>query len=251
MTLTLTRISPADHGRRMTLDEFADAEFQEGYIYELGKGIVVVSDVPKPKHLAQVDAIRIQFYSYRAKRPSIIHRIASGGECKILLSVLESERHPDIAIYKSEPPEEDIWSSWIPAVVIEVVSPGSEIRDYEEKRDEYLQFGVLEYWIIDAERREMLVHRRLRRPLDDADGAAAGRVQDALPAGFGIFVRSRVRGSGCGGVIVTATCGFAKHAKPQAAVTLPASASTLLVASESCTPFPPLLLVSHRAKLKA
>ncbi len=51
---------------------------------------------------------------------------------------------------------------WIPELVVEVVSRGSEDRDYVEKRDEYLAFGVKEYWIIDAQRKQMLVLRRFR-----------------------------------------------------------------------------------------
>ena len=62
-----------------------------------------------------------------------------------------------------QPPEEgeDFWSTWIPELVIEVVSPGSELRDYQEKREEYLAFGVHEYWIFDADKQEMLVLQRV------------------------------------------------------------------------------------------
>jgi len=34
------------------------------------------------------------------------------------------------------------------------------VRDYEEKRDEYLAAGVKEYWIIDRFRRVMTVYRK-------------------------------------------------------------------------------------------
>jgi hypothetical protein len=37
-------IGPEDHGRRMSLDLFADAIAQEGYLYELGNGVIEVSD---------------------------------------------------------------------------------------------------------------------------------------------------------------------------------------------------------------
>jgi Uma2 family endonuclease len=46
--------------------------------------------------------------------------------------------------------------------VIEVVSPSSVDRDYEEKPDEYLQFGIREYWIVDAEKQQLLTLRRSR-----------------------------------------------------------------------------------------
>jgi Uma2 family endonuclease len=159
---TTTIIGPSDHGRLMSLDEFDLAECRDGSLYELGRGIITVFDVPGPRHLAQVNANRRQWHAYDAAKPGRIHTIASGGECKILIAGLDSERHPDLAIYKTPPPEEDIWSQWVPEIVVEVVSPSSRHRDYEEKPEEYLRFGVIEHWISDAERKELVVLRRSR-----------------------------------------------------------------------------------------
>jgi Uma2 family endonuclease len=49
----------------------------------------------------------------------------------------------------------------VPAVVVEFVSAGkrSLIRDYDQKRDEYLAIGVREYWIIDRFARCLTVYR--------------------------------------------------------------------------------------------
>jgi Uma2 family endonuclease len=161
MPKTAIKIGPLDHGRRMSLDDFDRAESQPGHLYELSRGVVTVVDVPRRRHLAQVNAARKQFYAYWAVHPERIHTLAGSGECKILIASLESERHPDLAIYKYPPVDElDLWATWIPELVIEIVSPGSEHRDYEEKREEYFRFGVTEYWIIDADRQEMLVLRR-------------------------------------------------------------------------------------------
>jgi Uma2 family endonuclease len=161
MTTQTIKIGPADHGRRMSLADFEHAEVQEGRLYELGRGVIIVSDVPGLHHLMQLNAIRRQLHAFDFRHPGRIHTIASGSDCKILLADLESERHPDLAIYKNAPPEgDDFWASWIPEIVIEVVSPGSEQRDYVEKREEYLRFGVREYWIVDADRQEVLVLRR-------------------------------------------------------------------------------------------
>ncbi|HKB40332.1 MAG TPA: Uma2 family endonuclease [Gemmataceae bacterium] len=162
MNQIAVKIGPADHGRRMSLDDFEHAETAEGRLYELGRGVIIVSDVPNPSHLAQVTAIRRQLSAYDLAHPGRIYTIATGSECKILLSALDSERHPDLAVYRTPPPgdESDVWYIWVPEVVIEVVSPDSEHRDYAEKREEYLAFGVLEYWIFNAERQELLVLRR-------------------------------------------------------------------------------------------
>ena len=43
------------------------------------------------------------------------------------------------------------------AVAFEVVSRGGEDRDYRVKRDEYLAFGLREYWIVDPSARRVTV----------------------------------------------------------------------------------------------
>jgi Uma2 family endonuclease len=162
MSTAVIKIGPADHGRPMSLAEFEHAEVEEGYLYELGGGVVIVSDVPNPPHLAQVTAARRQLMAYDLSHPERVYTIAGGGECKIPVAASNSERHPDLAVYMRPPhsDEADVWATWVPEIVIEVVSPGSADRDYGDKRQEYLAFGVQEYWIFDAQRQEMLVLRR-------------------------------------------------------------------------------------------
>jgi Uma2 family endonuclease len=165
MTATITRIGPSAHGKRMSLKEFNHAEVEQGYHYELSRGIVTVSDVPGRGHLLQVAAIRDQFQSYKFLNPRRIHVIASGSECKLLIGEFESERHPDLAIYLKAPPEiddDELWLRWLPEIVIEVVSASSRERDFHQKPDEYLRLGVKEYWIVDADSRAMIVMRRSR-----------------------------------------------------------------------------------------
>jgi Uma2 family endonuclease len=67
-----------------------------------------------------------------------------------------------------------------PDLVIEIVSPDSVERDYKKKRKEYQRFKVPEYWIIDEEKKSVLLLRRNRR----------GRYQE-IPPRRGIF-RSEV-----------------------------------------------------------
>ena len=162
MSRTTTIIGPADHGRPMTLDEFEFAEGLEGHLYELGRGAIVVTDVPNTPHMRQVEELRDQLVGYKLARKGVIYSVAAGSDAKILVADEQSERHPDLLIYKTPPPATDVWSTWIPEIVIEVVSPSSAHRDYEQKPAEYLAFGVSEYWIVDAAKREMTVLRRSR-----------------------------------------------------------------------------------------
>jgi Uma2 family endonuclease len=162
MTSVSTRLTIADLGRRMSLSAFEHAESRDGQLFELSRGIVTMVEVPDVRHFLQVDAIRRQLYAYQAAFPARLGYIGSGAECKILIEELDSERHPDLLVYSSLPPAQETWSIWIPELVIEVVSVSSQDRDYREKPEEYLRFGVKEYWIVDWFTRKLTVHHRVR-----------------------------------------------------------------------------------------
>jgi Uma2 family endonuclease len=156
-------IGPKDHGRRMSLDRFDRAISRDGQHFELNKGVVEMVDVPNFRHLAQVQKIRDQLVVYKVSHEGIIHTISSSLESKVLVASVQSERHPDLSVYCTAPPDlGDVWSLWVPQVVIEVVSPSSAKRDYHEKPDEYLEFGIDEYWIVDAQKQQMTALVRWR-----------------------------------------------------------------------------------------
>ncbi|MCC7419868.1 MAG: Uma2 family endonuclease [Planctomycetaceae bacterium] len=165
MSIGSIRLTRADDGRRMTWEEYVQAESDEELTYELSRGVLAVIEVPQVRHNIRASLARRQFDTFWAKNPKRIQLVAAGSECRIPIESLNSDRHPDLAIYLDVPPAEvpadEFWSTWIPAIVVEIVSPSSIIRDYHEKPDEYFQFGVSEYWIVDAEKNEMLVYRRV------------------------------------------------------------------------------------------
>lgn len=166
MGKTQIRIGPADHGRPMSLADFDLADGDAGYLYELSNGVITVVDVPGRPHFDMVYEVKRRLFEYAAAHPRRVYRIGGGGEVKLLVTDTESERHPDVALYKRPPDDDgdDLWATWVPDLVVEVVSPSSAARDYGPKRDEYLRFGVGEYWVIDAGRGgagEMLVLRRV------------------------------------------------------------------------------------------
>ena len=157
-------IGPADHGRHMSLDVFNKAIGAEGYSYELNKGVIEVSDVPHIRDGRQLLEVRLQLSVYQAAHPDVIDYMGGGSDAKLLVEPAESERHPDLSVYLDPPPDDagDIWSEWVPAIVVEVVSDRSSKRDYEDKLAEYLAFGVQEYWIVDGTRRQFTVMSRFR-----------------------------------------------------------------------------------------
>jgi Uma2 family endonuclease len=165
MILTKTKIGPHHHGRKMSLKAFEFAQVEDGWLSELARGYVVVSEVANYYHGMQIIAINRQLWAFDAANPGRIHAILGSMECKLLIPKWESERHPDIAVYLSPPKgrkDRTIWRTWIPDLTIEVVSESSRDRDYTEKRDEYWTLGVKEYWIVNAKLAQVLVLRRGR-----------------------------------------------------------------------------------------
>ena len=65
----ITKIGPDDNGRRMSLEEFENAEVDDGPLYELSRGVVTVVEVPKRRHMAQVIAVRRQLTALRSALP--------------------------------------------------------------------------------------------------------------------------------------------------------------------------------------
>jgi hypothetical protein len=114
MSTVKIKVGPEDNGRRMSLADFEFAEVKEGYRYELARGVLVVSEVPNPPHLAQVLAIRRQLVAYELAHPGRIYGVLAASECKLLVQDFESERHPDLAVYKTPPPSarSTAWRTW-------------------------------------------------------------------------------------------------------------------------------------------
>jgi len=70
-----------------------------------------------------------------------------------------SEVEPDLMVRRRHPSPKDGWAAApIPILVVEIGSPSTRRRDREHKRDFYIDdVAVPEYWIVDPERREIVV----------------------------------------------------------------------------------------------
>ena len=107
MATATRQITRDDHGERMAFAEFVDADFEGGhFLYELARGVIVVTEIPGINHgrivLRLVDLIS----QYHREHPGVINYRAGGGECRIRLPGMASDRHPDYAVYLSPPPRE-------------------------------------------------------------------------------------------------------------------------------------------------
>ena len=154
MATITTRIGPADHGRTMTLEEFLETEDEPGYRSELARGMLEVTQVPNDPHGQVVCNLSRIVAGYDATHPGVILRYGGGGEFQLLLEEMGSVRNPDLSIVPKGAPKDDRGRR-IPVLVAEVVSANSVDRDHSAKREEYLAYGLLEYWIIDPQLRKL------------------------------------------------------------------------------------------------
>lgn len=182
-----TKIGPDDHGRKMSLKDFEFVETEEGYHYELSRGYISVSQVAKLYHALIISAIRNLLGAYELAHPEVVFAILNASECKLLIPEWESERHPDISVYLTKPKgrkDDKMWRRWFPDLAIEVVSERSTDRDYIDKREEYWDLGIKEYWIVDSFREQIVVLRRGKADWIEKRVGPGGVVTTKLLPGF-------------------------------------------------------------------
>ena len=74
-----TVLGPALHGLAMDYETFIEADHSEGYLYELARGVVVVTEVPGIHHGRIVLRCSRLFGRYDEAHPGIINYQAGGG----------------------------------------------------------------------------------------------------------------------------------------------------------------------------
>src|ERR1700676_670838 len=95
LTKTKPKIGPQQHGRKMSLKAFEFAQVEDGHLYELARGYIVVSEVPNFPHARRTAFIRTRLGHFHVENPKSLYVILDGMECKLLIPEWESERHPD------------------------------------------------------------------------------------------------------------------------------------------------------------
>jgi len=138
--------------KKMTYEEFLNFDDGTDYLYELENGelIQMASESEINSRIASLLfafclQIGIPFYRLRMKTELVVQ------------SRMVGVRVPDLIIFSEELAKAMRGASRSlitpdmppPMLVVEVVSPNQEKRDYRYKRSEYASRGIPEYWIVD------------------------------------------------------------------------------------------------------
>ncbi len=153
------RLGRRSNGMLMTPEEFDTAtDFDELYSYELIHGVLIVSPLPAESERDPNEELGHILRTYKSD-----HQAGSALDKTLseqYVRLPDSRRRADRVIWAGLGRVPDSKTD-VPAIVIEFVSKRhrDRVRDYEEKRREYLAIGVQEYWIIDRFQRIMTVCR--------------------------------------------------------------------------------------------
>jgi Uma2 family endonuclease len=151
------RVDLESSGAIMTPAEFdAIEDYDECYCYELIHGVLVVTPIPSEAEVDPNEELGHLLRAYRDQHPQGTALNKTLPERYV--RTRDSRRRADRVIWaglgRVPNPKVDI-----PTIVVELVSAGkrNRQRDYVEKRREYIDLGVKEYWLIDRFDRTMSV----------------------------------------------------------------------------------------------
>ncbi|MBY0526678.1 MAG: Uma2 family endonuclease [Gemmataceae bacterium] len=160
-------LGPDCNGLLMTPEEFdAIEEYDEDYTYELVNGVVIVNPIPFAEETDPNDLLGYFLRDYRYRHPQ--GAILDDTSPQQYVQTRRGRRVADRLIWAGLGRPAD-YRRDLPTIAIEFVSAGrrSRQRDYVDKRQEYMDVGVPEYWIIDRFRRTLtVVHYRPTGPED-------------------------------------------------------------------------------------
>lgn len=158
-TAASPQIGPDSAGLSMTPEEFDSIEeYDDNYRYELIDGVLVVNPIPLEGESGPNELLGGLLFGYREyhEHGKSLDRTLQ----ERFVRTTNSRRRADRVIWaglgRRVDPKVDP-----PTIAIEFVSRSrrDRRRDYEDKREEYSQTGMKEYWIIDRFQRCMTVFK--------------------------------------------------------------------------------------------
>ncbi len=141
-------LGPADEGRLISADEFAEATYVKPWKYEREGGRLIVLAPSGEDHSSVQEPLRDYLGAYRLAHREIVDLVASEAWVRVDGG---TDRIGDIGVYLVQDGPRAKVPDRVPDLIFEVVSPGkvSIERDYVLKRSEYQRLGVKEYVIVD------------------------------------------------------------------------------------------------------
>jgi Uma2 family endonuclease len=197
---TALRIGPADHGRPLTFEEFAKADWAEGYQYELVDGKLYVAPLAnQPENRVEL-WILFGLHHYASEHPDVINHVTPKARVFVPGRTGVTVPEPDVAAYRDYPLERPIadvrWQDVSPLLVVEVLGDDPQ-KDLVRNVELYLQVpSIREYWVFDTRREgagrpHLIAHRRWGSRWRVVEVAPGATYTTRLLPGFTLVVDPR------------------------------------------------------------
>jgi Uma2 family endonuclease len=153
------RLHAGSNGLLMSLEDFEDLspdECDQRFRYELINGVVIVSPPAGDGEADANDELGRLLRNYQdTPQGKALDATLFEREVRTRVGIRRVDRALWIGFGRSVSSKRDRAT-----ILVEFVSPGKKaaLRDCETKRDEYLEMGAKEYWVIDRFRRTMTVY---------------------------------------------------------------------------------------------
>ena len=164
-------VRPKYNGRYTYSDYYSWDDDQR---YELVDGeMYVMSPAPTWRHQGLISKFNYQFEDFLKDRPERVFP----APFDVRLNADTSDNtvvQPDVVVICDRDKLVGTGCVGAPDMVIEILSPSTSRRDRTVKFNQYLKYGVREYWIADPEAKTVAVHllkdgEYITRPYTDAD----------------------------------------------------------------------------------
>ncbi|HEU5118441.1 MAG TPA: Uma2 family endonuclease [Isosphaeraceae bacterium] len=177
-------LGKADDGRILSSEEFASAEFEEGWVYERVQRRLVVMFPDGEGGIRAMDPWMERLFLYKAAHHQLVQYVVNQAWVRI---DDDTDRFPDIAVYlvsEKAPPIPDR----VPEIIFEIVSGTrrDRERDYDTKRATYEKIGVREYVIVDRFLPGVLVLENSPNGFRERRLTPADRYETPLLPGFSV-----------------------------------------------------------------
>ena len=132
-----------------TVEDYYSLDPDSKDMWELIKGVFKMSPAPLDHHQHIVGELHLNFGSYFSNKECIV-RISP---YDVILG--DNVVQPDICVICDKSKIKRRGCVGPPDLIVEVISPSRSSRDLKDKLSLYEEFGVLEYWIVFPNEREI------------------------------------------------------------------------------------------------
>jgi len=171
--------------RPLTADDFMSLPMEDGHLYELLQGELVLSPSPEIMHQRISRRLVVRLDTELQSRDF-------GEVFYAPTAVVLSENdvvEPDLFVIRKAQADFLTRQSFngAPAIVFEILSPSNRQLDLQRKALLYANVGVEEYWMVDPEKRRILIQRLVEGKVD-LEIFTSGSVTSAVLSGFSVGI---------------------------------------------------------------